>query len=119
MENTNVRKATLERAPVEAGVIIKSETLTTQTPVAAGGAPPTLAAPGQPQTAKKENHSSAPVAACAKFGLDVHAAQITVCRQLDGSLPQPAHRHSQAEVLALAQEHLCQRSRGFDPPSLV
>ncbi len=29
-----------------------------------------------------------------KLGLDVHAKQITVCRQIDGSLPQPAQRLS-------------------------
>ena len=29
-----------------------------------------------------------------KFGLDVHATQITVCRQEDGSLPQPAQKMS-------------------------
>jgi transposase len=40
-----------------------------------------------------------------KLGLDVHAAQITVCRQLDGLLPQPAHRRSQAELLALVAAH--------------
>ncbi len=29
-----------------------------------------------------------------KLGLDVHAAQITVCRQCDGALPQPAQKFS-------------------------
>lgn len=33
------------------------------------------------------------------LGLDVHATQITVCRQSDGRLPQPAHRRSEAELL--------------------
>ena len=27
-----------------------------------------------------------------KLELDVHAAQITVCRQIDGALPQPAQQ---------------------------
>jgi transposase len=44
-----------------------------------------------------------------KFGLDVHAGQITACRQLDGSLPQRAHRRSQAELLEVVAEH---RARG-------
>jgi transposase len=32
-----------------------------------------------------------------KFGLDVHAAQITVCRQIDGQLPQPPQQKNWAE----------------------
>ena len=32
-----------------------------------------------------------------KFGLDVHAAQITVCRQIEGRLPQQAQQRSWAE----------------------
>ena len=66
------------------------------------------AAQGQTQTAGKENPGGR-VAVSVKLGLDVHAAQITACRQLDGSLPQAAHRRSQAEVLALVAEH---RARG-------
>ena len=50
-----------------------------------------------------------------KFGLDVHARQITVCRQLDGQRPQPAQRLSWARcerwisehVAAGAQVHTC------------
>lgn len=68
---------------------------------------PKVSAPGQTQAAKKENPAAAP--ASVKLGLAVHAAQITACRQLDGSLPQPAHRRSTAEVLALVAEH---RARG-------
>ena len=94
-------------------MIIKSETL-----VAAVSAEtaPEMAVPAQTQTAKKKNPGAvagavAPVAV--KLGLDVHAAQITGCRQLDGSLPQPAHRHSQAEVLALVQAHLTEGTQVF------
>lgn len=39
-----------------------------------------------------------------KLGLDVHAAQITVCRQVDGRLPQPAQKLGWAEVLVLVKE---------------
>jgi transposase len=107
METTIVIKATAERAPVEAGVTITTDTCvaTSQVKSASKGS-----APAQTQKAKKENPVFAPVApASVKFGLDVHAAQITACRQLDGSLPQPAHRRSAAEVLALVAEH---RARG-------
>jgi len=48
-----------------------------------------------------------------KLGLDVHAAQITVCRQLDGALPQPAHRRSQDELLALVQVHLARGEKVY------
>lgn len=38
-----------------------------------------------------------------KLGLDVHAVQITVCRQVDGRLPQPAQQLGWTEVLLLVQ----------------
>jgi transposase len=41
-----------------------------------------------------------------KFGLDVHAAQITVCRQLEGRLPQPAQKRSWAECVAWIAAHV-------------
>ena len=41
-----------------------------------------------------------------KFGLDVHAGQITVCRQIEGRLPQPAQKRSWAEGLAWIEEHV-------------
>jgi transposase len=108
---TNVIEARLERAPVEAGVILKSETL-----VSASGATqsPAGSAAAQSAAAKKEKTAAGGRAAAAvKLGLDVHAAQITVCRQLDGSLPQPAHRRSQAEVLALVEEHLARGEKVY------
>lgn len=80
---------------------IESKTAVVADPAVAAAA----SAASQTKAAKKEI-SAAPAAASVKLGLDVHAAQITVCRQLDGSLPQPAHRRSQAEVLALVAEHL-------------
>jgi len=82
-------------------VTIESKTAVVAVPAVAAAA----SAASQTKAAKKEI-SAAPAAASVKLGLDVHAAQITVCRQLDGSLPQPAHRRSQAEVLALVAEHL-------------
>jgi transposase len=107
MQDTIDSKAKLERAPVETGVIIKSETLVTA--VAAAQAP-AESAPVQGAAAKKEKPAGSDRAAeSVKLGLDVHATQITVCRQLDGALPQAAHRRSQAEVLALVGEH---RARG-------
>ena len=41
-----------------------------------------------------------------KFGMDVHAAQITVCRQLEGRLPQPAQKRSWAECVAWIAAHM-------------
>ena len=43
---------------------------------------------------QRVSHKRAPVEAgvTVKFGLDVHAAQITVCRQIDGQVPQPAQK---------------------------
>ena len=41
-----------------------------------------------------------------KFGLDVHAGQITVCRQLEGRLPQPAQKLSWARALDWIEAHV-------------
>jgi transposase len=41
-----------------------------------------------------------------KFGLDVHAAQITVCRQIDGQLPQPAQRRGWTECGEWLEAHV-------------
>jgi transposase len=41
-----------------------------------------------------EKAAATKVETAIKLGLDVHAAQITVCRQIDGSLPQPAQKMS-------------------------
>lgn len=40
-----------------------------------------------------------------KFGLDVHAAQITVCRQIEDQLPQPAHKMSWPRCLEWLEAH--------------
>ena len=111
MQNTIVSNPTLERAPGESGVIIKSEVSVST--IISFPAPAALA-PAQTGAEKKEKNAAATGAGAlapvnVKLGLDVHAAQITACRQLDGALPQPAHRRSQAEVLALVEEH---RARG-------
>src|SRR5688572_8896784 len=50
-----------------------------------------------------------------KLGMDVHATQITICRQVDGSLPQPAQRMDwpkalrwiKAQLGAGVQVHSC------------
>jgi transposase len=68
---------------------------------------PAVSAPPQPPTAGKEKPAPGAVGPVSvKLGLDVHAAQITVCRQLDGALPQPAHRRSPAELLELVRAHV-------------
>lgn len=41
-----------------------------------------------------------------KFGLDVHATQITVCRQIEGRLPQPAQTRGWAECVAWIEAHV-------------
>jgi len=100
-------------APVESGVIIKSESLVTSVVVQSV---PTVPVPAQTEAAKEEKAAavaSALVPVSVKFGLDVHAAQITACRQLDGALPQPAHRRSQDELLALVQVHLARGEKVY------
>jgi transposase len=41
-----------------------------------------------------------------KFGLDVHATQITVCRQIEGLLPQPAQKRSWGQCLDWIAAHV-------------
>jgi len=41
-----------------------------------------------------------------KFGLDVHAGQITVCRQVGGQVPQPAQRWGWEECLEWVEAHV-------------
>jgi transposase len=41
-----------------------------------------------------------------KFGMDVHAAQITVCRQIDGRLPQPAQKFGWDECVGWIEAHV-------------
>jgi transposase len=48
-----------------------------------------------------------------KFGLDLHARQVTVCRQLDGRLPQPAHRFDLAQLLTIVRAHLADGARVY------
>jgi transposase len=58
---------------------------------------------------RTERASGEPEVTVIKLGLDVHAEQITVCRQLDGQLPQPAQRRTWDQVLAQVRAH---RARG-------
>jgi transposase len=48
-----------------------------------------------------------------KLGLDVHAEQITVCRQDDGLVPKPARKMSWAELLALVQKLVASGARVY------
>lgn len=41
-----------------------------------------------------------------KFGLDWHATQVTVCRQIDGRLPQPAQKMTEAVLLRVVSDHV-------------
>jgi transposase InsO family protein len=45
-------------------------------------------------------HTTTAKAEVIKLGLDVHARQITVCRQLDDSTPQPPQRFVQAQLIS-------------------
>jgi transposase len=48
-----------------------------------------------------------------RLGLDVHAAQITVCRQVDGRLPQPAQQLSWSELITLVKDLVAGGARVF------
>lgn len=102
MDTTIDIKATIERAPVEAGVIIGSGT----------AIQPQAAVCGEPAKAQPAGKEKIPVPEV-KLGLDVHAGQITVSQQLDGSLPQPAHRRSAVELLELVKEHLARGTKVY------
>jgi len=41
-----------------------------------------------------------------KFGFDVHATQVTSCRQIEGKLPQPAQKLTVEQVLRLVRAHV-------------
>jgi len=57
---------------------------------------------------KQVSQKRAPVEAgvTVKFGLDVHAAQITVCRQIDGLVPQPAQKFGWTECVEWIDAHV-------------
>jgi transposase len=57
---------------------------------------------------QKVSQKRAPVEAgvTVKFGLDVHAAQITVCRQIDGQVPQPAQKFGWTECVEWIDAHV-------------
>lgn len=48
-----------------------------------------------------------------KLAMDVHAGQITSCRQVDGRLPQPPQRLSWQRTIELVEEHLARGERVF------
>ena len=52
------------------------------------------------KTESKSERASVETGVTIKLGLDVHAEQITVCRQTDGLVPQPAQKKRWAEFLA-------------------
>jgi transposase len=62
----------------------------------------------KPTNASENNAGRAPVqtGVTIKLGLDVHAAQITVCRQIDGALPQPAQKFSWERAIAWIEEQI-------------
>lgn len=57
---------------------------------------------------KPVSQKRAPVEAgvTVKFGMDVHAAQITVCRQIDGQVPQPAQKFGWSECVEWIDAHV-------------
>lgn len=57
---------------------------------------------------KQVSQKRAPVEAgvTVKFGMDVHAAQITICRQIDGQVPQPAQKFGWVEGVEWIKAHL-------------
>ena len=57
---------------------------------------------------QKLSQKRAPVQAgvTVKFGLDVHAAQITLCRQIDGQVSQPAQKLGWIECVEWIEAHV-------------
>lgn len=57
---------------------------------------------------REANAERAPVEAgvTVKFGLDVHAGQITVCRQVDGQVAQPAQKMSWERCVSWIEAHV-------------
>jgi len=48
--------------------------------------------------------AAAETAVTIKFGLDLHATQVTACRQWEGRLPQPAQKLSEEQVLRTVED---------------
>ena len=57
---------------------------------------------------QKASRERAPVRArvTVRFGLDVHAGQITVCRSIDGQVPQPAQKFGWSECIEWFGAHV-------------
>ena len=53
-----------------------------------------------------ETRAAVETAVIIKLGLDLHAEQVTVCRQVDGRLPQPSQRLTEEQLLRLVRGHL-------------
>lgn len=60
-------------------------------------------------TSARTERAAVVTAVTIKLGLDLHATQVTVCRQIEGRLPQPAQKLTVAELLRLVADQL---SRG-------
>lgn len=41
-----------------------------------------------------------------KIGVDQHATQVTICRQIDGRLPQPPQKITHEQLLRLVADHV-------------
>ena len=48
-----------------------------------------------------------------KLGLDLHARQVTECRQLDGSTPKPAQKWDPLKLLDQVEEWVKARNEGL------
>lgn len=68
----------------------------------------------QTNTSKLElGRAAVNAAVTIKFGLDWHATQVTVCRQIDGRLPQPSQKQMEEQLLAVVADHIARGHRVF------
>lgn len=68
----------------------------------------------QTNTSKLElGRAAVNAAVTIKFGLDWHATQVTVCRQIDGRLPQPSQKQMEEQLLAMVADHIARGHRVF------
>jgi transposase len=61
----------------------------------------------------KRERAAVETAVTMKLAMDVHAGQITSCRQVDGRLPQPPQRLSWGRTVELVQWHLARGEKVF------
>lgn len=64
-------------------------------------------------TEEMAERAAAQAAVIIKFGLDWHASQVTVCRQIDGRLPQPAQKCQEEQLVKQVERHLAQGEQVF------